>query len=65
MIEADYEKCIGAGMCALTAPDVFDQNDDDGRVIVLNQSPETAVMDTVREAITLCPANALAFREPG
>lgn len=27
-VEVDKERCVGAGMCALTAPDVFTQDDD-------------------------------------
>ena len=33
-IEADRDVCIGAGMCVMTAEEVFDQ-DDDGIVVVL------------------------------
>ncbi|NUQ87768.1 MAG: ferredoxin, partial [Glycomyces artemisiae] len=32
-IVADTEQCAGSGMCALTAPEYFDQNDEDGRVV--------------------------------
>ena len=27
-IEVDVDRCVGAGMCALTAPAVFTQDDD-------------------------------------
>ncbi|MDF3288193.1 ferredoxin [Streptomyces silvisoli] len=33
-LSIDRERCVGAGMCALTAPDVFDQDPEDGRVPV-------------------------------
>ena len=29
-VEADRSKCMGAGMCALNAPEVFDQDEDAG-----------------------------------
>ncbi|MGZ4751071.1 MAG: ferredoxin [Oryzihumus sp.] len=35
----DRERCQGAGMCALTAPAVFDQSEEDGRVVVLDADP--------------------------
>ena len=38
-IEADTEVCIGAGQCVMTAPELFDQSDDDGVVIVLEPEP--------------------------
>jgi len=32
---ADRDRCVGAGQCVLSAPDVFDQSDQDGRVLIL------------------------------
>ncbi|PXY22113.1 ferredoxin [Prauserella flavalba] len=45
-------------MCALTAPEVFDQ-DDDGIVVTLTEQPGPEATDAVREAVQLCPAGAL------
>lgn len=50
------EKCIGAGQCVLAAPKVFDQREDDGVVILLNENPSDAEADEVNEAAALCPA---------
>lgn len=58
-IHADRDVCVGAGMCALTAPDVFDQDEADGRVIVLNGTPAQSNQDAVAEAVELCPSGAL------
>ncbi|RBM22493.1 ferredoxin [Prauserella sp. PE36] len=58
MIEADRDICIGAGMCALTAPEVFDQ-DDDGLVVTLTDEPGPESTDAVKEAVQLCPSGAL------
>ncbi|MEV0030451.1 ferredoxin [Nocardia sp. NPDC050793] len=61
-ISADRERCIGAGMCALIASEVFDQDEDDGRVRLL--APETQRGDAaVREAVEACPSGALALDE--
>ncbi|MGW6555166.1 ferredoxin, partial [Streptomyces sp. NPDC055051] len=38
-LSVDRERCIGAGMCAMTAPDVFDQDPDDGLVLLLEAEP--------------------------
>lgn len=62
-IEADREICVGAGLCALTAPQLFDQDADDGRVLVLQSSPSPENDDAMRQAVLLCPSGALTLRE--
>jgi ferredoxin len=57
-VTADREVCVGAGLCALTAPGVFDQ-DDDGLVTVLAEVPGDAVRVSAREAVSLCPSGAV------
>jgi ferredoxin len=64
-IEADRERCIGAGMCALTAPEVFDQDAKDGRVVLRIERPGEEMVEAVREAVELCPSGALSLRESG
>ncbi|MFG3440509.1 ferredoxin [Nonomuraea sp. NPDC047897] len=59
-IEADTTVCIGAGMCALTVPKVFDQSEEDGTVVLLDPSPPEELADAVRRAVTLCPSGALS-----
>ncbi|HEX6342054.1 ferredoxin [Umezawaea sp.] len=58
-IEADAAKCCGSGMCVLTDPDVFDQSEDDGTVIVLDVEPAESHHAAAREAAALCPAGAI------
>ena len=48
-IAADRDMCIGAGLCVVTAPAVFDQ-DDDGIVVMETEEPGGADADAVREA---------------
>lgn len=63
-ISADTGTCIGAGQCLSTEPDLFDQNEDDGRVIVLNAEPEGELLEhKAREAVYLCPSRALSLTE--
>ncbi|MFD1931462.1 MULTISPECIES: ferredoxin [Nonomuraea] len=59
-ITVDTERCIGSGMCVLTAGEVFDQRQDDGKVIVVRPEPPAETWDAVREAVDLCPAAAIA-----
>jgi ferredoxin len=60
-VTADREVCIGAGMCALTAPELFDQ-DDDGIVTLLHADPGTHE-EAAREAAGLCPSGAVQITE--
>ena len=62
-IVTDPARCVGAGQCALTEPSVFDQSDEDGTVVLLTDHAEGETLDNVREAIDLCPAQALALAE--
>ena len=58
-IDVSRDACVGAGQCALVAPDVFDQ-DDDGMVMVLQINPEGADLIAATKAERLCPARAIA-----
>ncbi|MEO3808971.1 ferredoxin [Sphaerisporangium sp. B11E5] len=62
-ITADTSRCIGAGMCVLTAPELFDQNDDDGTVILLEETPSPTSRDTARRAVRSCPSGALSISD--
>lgn len=62
-IEVDEEKCCGAGQCVLTAPEVFDQRDEDGVVVLLEPEPPEERQAPVREAAAICPAAAISLRE--
>ncbi|GGY15478.1 ferredoxin [Streptomyces djakartensis] len=63
-LRADRERCIGAGMCALTAPEVFDQDPDDGRVLLLRADPPAAHRAAAQTAVGVCPSGAITFQEP-
>ncbi|MEV6768727.1 ferredoxin [Nocardia sp. NPDC051030] len=59
----DRERCIGAGMCVLTAPEAFDQDDADGRVIPLDATPSPEWEAAVREAVQMCPSGAITLAD--
>lgn len=58
-VTADRDRCIGSGHCVLSAPDVFD-SDDEGLVVVTR--PDHAGDEGVRQAVQLCPVGAIAAR---
>ncbi|MEV0582841.1 ferredoxin [Nonomuraea sp. NPDC050310] len=60
-IVADRERCVGAGMCALLAAEVFDQAEEDGLVTVLLPEPGPAAEAAVRRAVRTCPSGALGL----
>ncbi|MDX8029085.1 ferredoxin [Lentzea sp. BCCO 10_0856] len=59
-ITVDQDKCCGAGTCVLLAPDVFDQRDEDGIVVLLDQEPPASLHSLVQEAASVCPAAAIS-----
>ncbi|MFD7653363.1 ferredoxin [Actinosynnema sp. NPDC059797] len=58
-VEVDQDRCVGSGMCALTDPTVFDQDETDGTVLLLEPSPTGEHAKAAREAEHLCPAGAI------
>lgn len=62
-IIVDEEKCCGAGQCVLLAPDVFDQREEDGIVILLDAEPAADQHALAREAAAVCPGAAIEVSE--
>jgi ferredoxin len=62
-VSVDQDKCCGAGTCVLLAPDVFDQRDEDGIVVLLSEAPAEELHDIVREAASVCPGVAITVDE--
>ncbi|MFG2648432.1 ferredoxin [Streptomyces sp. NPDC048436] len=58
-VQVDKERCVGAGMCALTAPSVFTQ-DDDGFSEVIAGREDGGGDPLVREAVRACPVQAVS-----
>ncbi|MGV2920451.1 ferredoxin [Streptomyces alfalfae] len=60
MIHVDRDRCVGAGMCALTAPAVFTQ-DDDGFSEVIPGREDGGGDPMVKEALRACPVQAITL----
>ena len=58
-VTVEMSRCCGAGRCVLSAPEVFDQRDSDGLVILLQENPDESQQHNVRLAAELCPAQAI------
>lgn len=60
---ASTQKCIAGGNCVLACSDVFEQRDSDGTVHVLNERPALALLEKVRQAVDLCPAQVFTIED--
>jgi ferredoxin len=58
-VSVDRERCCGAGMCVLTVPEVFDQDEDDGRVVLLESAPPDGLRVRLHRAAGVCPSGAI------
>jgi ferredoxin len=59
----DQDRCVGSGQCVLAADDVFDQRDEDGIVVLLDDNPPADRLADVKQAAAVCPALAIAVEE--
>jgi ferredoxin len=61
-VAADRDVCISAGNCVMAASAVFDQ-DEDGIVMVLVDDVPEDEEEHVRDAVKLCPSQALRMAD--
>jgi ferredoxin len=59
-VVVDLSICDLHGLCADTAPDVFEIGDD-GNLKVLDASPPETLRDTVQKAARECPTGAITI----
>lgn len=62
-VTIEQDKCVASGQCVLAAAEVFDQRDEDGIVVLLNDNPPSEQADDVRQAANVCPALAIHIDE--
>lgn len=58
-IHVEVERCVGAGHCVRVAPEVFDQREDDGIVVLLAAEAPDRLAAALQKAERLCPAQAI------
>ncbi len=61
-IVVDYDRCDSHGVCADSAPEVFEIRDDDFMYVLVEQ-PSAAQLPLVETAVRSCPKLALSLRE--
>lgn len=58
-VSVDARLCVSSGNCAMSAPAVFDQSDEDGVVVLLDAHPPADQRPGVEQAEELCPVRAI------
>lgn len=59
-IIVDFNKCRGYGSCVIEAPEVFDFDEDENKVILIEETPSETKRTKTEKAVRSCPARALA-----
>ena len=56
----DLDRCQGYANCVVTAPDIFDLDEQTGTAILLQEAPDDALRPDAEEAVRRCPAEAIS-----
>ncbi|MEB3979864.1 ferredoxin [Mycobacterium sp. 663a-19] len=62
-VTVDQSICASSGNCVMNAPEVFDQRDEDGVVVLLTEHPSAEQAEGARKAAAACPAQAIHVEE--
>lgn len=63
-VTVDRDRCIGAGLCVISAPAVFDQDEDDAIVLLRDATPPPSARAAITEAADRCPAAVITLHDP-
>ncbi|WP_338055667.1 ferredoxin [Streptosporangium subroseum] len=58
-VKLDTQNCQAYANCLLTAPEVFDLDEESGIAIILQENPPENLRAVVEEAVRSCPVQAL------
>lgn len=62
-VTLEQDKCVASGQCVMAAPEVFDQREEDGIAVLLDDAPSPTDAPDVRHAAAVCPALAIHLEE--
>jgi ferredoxin len=60
-VAVDRDRCCSAGHCVVEAPEVFDQDERDGVVILRDATPPEWLRSAVQSAARQCPSRAISL----
>jgi ferredoxin len=61
-VVVDWDLCESNGLCMAAAPEVFQLQDDDTLLILL-QTPDESLRGKVTDAVHACPKQAISLQE--
>jgi len=62
-VSVDQSVCREYANCIVESPDVFDVDEESGKVLLLVVEPDPAQFDEVRAAAAACPVRAITLHE--
>ena len=62
-VRVDFDLCQGHGTCKNEAPNVFDVDEREHRVVVLAEEPPESERENVKRAVKYCPTFALKVED--
>ncbi len=62
-VKVNQGLCVGAGLCVVSTNEVFDQGDEDGLVVLLQDHPPEELRKKVLSAARTCPSLAIKVEE--
>jgi ferredoxin len=62
-VTIEQDRCVASGQCVAAAPEVFDQRDEDGIAVLLDEAPPAERAGDVRHAAAVCPALAIHIEQ--
>ena len=60
-VSVDRDRCCSSGLCVLALPEVFDQDDEVGAVILVQSEPAESLREDLEDAVAMCPGRAISL----
>jgi ferredoxin len=57
----DLDRCQGYANCVVSAPDIFDLDEQTGTAILLQENPNDSLRAAAEEAVRQCPSEAISI----
>jgi ferredoxin len=61
-VVVDWDLCESNGLCMVSAPEVFELQDDD-TLLILEETPDESLRDKVADAVRGCPKGAISLQD--